>query len=251
MRSAGCLPRRTRGLRWTVPSWPSTASPLSVFRAVSLLLVPCRPLARRAPAQRLVAWVLVATYATAASGVPLPRFATAESAEPHPCQTHRCGCATAEQCWKSCCCYTNKQKIAWAAEHGVTPPEFVVAAAQAETSAAPARACCRSKRSCGEKSPACSQSSSSASSSADTQRAGVDCSAKHSPPSSVVYVSLLQSERCRGTTPVWGGVAISLAPAAPVGCPAFDPRVSPAAPVPPPAKPHVFRSTSVPPPRAA
>ena len=34
---------------------------------------------------------------------------------PFPCQGHRCGCVSAEQCWGHCCCFTPEQRLAWAA----------------------------------------------------------------------------------------------------------------------------------------
>jgi hypothetical protein len=42
--------------------------------------------------------------------------------EPFPCQSHSCGCATAHQCWTSCCCYTPHQRLVWAVRNGVEPP---------------------------------------------------------------------------------------------------------------------------------
>ena len=42
--------------------------------------------------------------------------------EPFPCQSHSCGCATAHQCWTSCCCYTPHQRLVWAGRNGVEPP---------------------------------------------------------------------------------------------------------------------------------
>lgn len=45
--------------------------------------------------------------------------------EPFPCQSHSCGCATAQQCWTSCCCYTPHQRLAWAVRNGITPPSSV------------------------------------------------------------------------------------------------------------------------------
>lgn len=45
--------------------------------------------------------------------------------EPFPCQSHSCGCVSAEQCWTACCCFTPRQRLAWAIRHGVTPPESV------------------------------------------------------------------------------------------------------------------------------
>ncbi len=40
---------------------------------------------------------------------------------------------TAEQCWAgACCCFTMRQKIAWAAEHDFVPPEHAVRIAEEE-----------------------------------------------------------------------------------------------------------------------
>jgi len=52
--------------------------------------------------------------------------------EPFPCQDRTCGCRTAAQCWKKCCCFSDSQKVAWAKSHGVRVPGFVVAAAKQE-----------------------------------------------------------------------------------------------------------------------
>ena len=66
---------------------------------------------------------------------------------PFPCQTRACGCRSAKQCWKKCCCFTDTQKVAWAKAHRVTLPAFVVAAAKRESAVAKgtcqaADACC-------------------------------------------------------------------------------------------------------------
>ncbi|MBX3360419.1 MAG: hypothetical protein KF912_10080 [Phycisphaeraceae bacterium] len=45
--------------------------------------------------------------------------------EPFPCQSHSCGCATAQQCWTSCCCNTPHQRLVWAVRNGVNPPSSV------------------------------------------------------------------------------------------------------------------------------
>lgn len=51
---------------------------------------------------------------------------------PFPCQNRPCGCLSAEQCWRECCCFTNAQKVAWARKNRVTPPQYVVEAARSE-----------------------------------------------------------------------------------------------------------------------
>lgn len=48
-----------------------------------------------------------------------------------PCESCSCGCSTAAYCWDKCCCHTDEEKLAWAAEHDVTPPEFLVARVEA------------------------------------------------------------------------------------------------------------------------
>ena len=63
----------------------------------------------------------------ACCGLPVPARAESplkDSATPFPCQDNPCGCATAEQCWTSCCCTTPEQRFAWAEAHGVTPPAY-------------------------------------------------------------------------------------------------------------------------------
>ncbi len=49
---------------------------------------------------------------------------------PFPCRGRACGCRTAEQCRRKCCCFSREQKIAWASRHGV--PEKAVVAAEGE-----------------------------------------------------------------------------------------------------------------------
>ena len=41
--------------------------------------------------------------------------------------------ASAEQCWRSCCCHTLAERFAWAREHNVRPPEYAIAAAKVAT----------------------------------------------------------------------------------------------------------------------
>ena len=77
-------------------------------------------------------------------GVPLPRLRLAKDlSQPFPCQNHRCGCASADQCWRGCCCFTNLQKLAWATEHGVQPPEYVYLAAAHERAETRRAGCCQ------------------------------------------------------------------------------------------------------------
>ncbi len=84
-------------------------------------------------AKRLITTAALAGFLGGLIGVPMPKFqANKDRSRPFPCQDHRCGCISAEQCWRSCCCFTNIQKLAWAEQHGVTPPEYVFVAAARE-----------------------------------------------------------------------------------------------------------------------
>jgi hypothetical protein len=87
---------------------------------------------------RLLIWTLVVQQALAGVGVRLPLgIAAKASAERYPCEGCGCGCQSAEQCWRQCCCYTNREKLAWAERHGVAAPEYVVVAAERESATKP------------------------------------------------------------------------------------------------------------------
>jgi hypothetical protein len=82
--------------------------------------------------RRCVSAVLLAAYVVTAAGVPLPLGGKRQAGdESYPCANCRCGCSSAEQCWRSCCCHTLAERFAWAREHQVRPPEYAIAAAQA------------------------------------------------------------------------------------------------------------------------
>lgn len=91
----------------------------------------------RSNARRIIAFVVAVSML--ASVLPMPVWRGApqdkDSTQPFPCQDRPCGCRSAEQCWKKCCCFTNAQKLAWAKSRGVRPPEFVVIAARQESGA--------------------------------------------------------------------------------------------------------------------
>lgn len=87
----------------------------------------------RSTLRRLVVGLCLGAYLAMAIGFPLPRATQVEAgAKPFPCQHHRCGCHSAEHCWRSCCCMSMQEKLAWARKNGVKPPDFVLAAADVE-----------------------------------------------------------------------------------------------------------------------
>jgi len=60
--------------------------------------------------------------------------------QPFPCQNRPCGCLSAEQCWKKCCCFTNEQKVAWGKANNVQLPAYVLEAARKEAGTLGAKA---------------------------------------------------------------------------------------------------------------
>src|SRR5437763_631040 len=79
--------------------------------------------------------VCASLYIVLALGIPLPmpsQIAAKDVTQPFPCMDCACGCRDAEQCWRHCCCRTLAERLTWAREHNVRPPEYVLAAAKAE-----------------------------------------------------------------------------------------------------------------------
>jgi hypothetical protein len=94
------------------------------------------------------------------SFVPLPAGlglgVTKDLSKPFPCQYRACGCRSADQCWKQCCCFTNSQKVAWAKAEEIALPDFVLTAAEREEQIATqqAKQCCQSRVRCHAAEPA-------------------------------------------------------------------------------------------------
>jgi hypothetical protein len=75
-------------------------------------------------ARRLCAVVALLSYLATIGGVPLPSVHGKDQSQPFPCQDHPCGCLTAEQCWRHCCCFTPEEKWVWAQAQHVEPPAY-------------------------------------------------------------------------------------------------------------------------------
>jgi len=93
-----------------------------------------------APLRRITTWLAILGYTLVASGLPLPlggvapaapesvaakRLAGTDRSRPFPCMDKPCGCATAEQCFTSCCCNTPAETLLWARDHDVEPAVLV------------------------------------------------------------------------------------------------------------------------------
>jgi hypothetical protein len=87
---------------------------------------------------RICGWLSVALYLAVAIGfsfpLPQPTLATVQKdrSQPFPCMDSPCGCRSAEQCWRHCCCHSLAERLAWARQNQVQPPDDVLAEANAE-----------------------------------------------------------------------------------------------------------------------
>ena len=119
----------------------------------------------RASLRRITTWLAILGYTLVASGLPLPfgivapaasdspaakRLAGKDRSQPFPCMDKPCGCATAEQCFTSCCCNTPAETLAWAKAHRVEPTvlaalEQRVASGSQLAKKATKSSCCSSK----------------------------------------------------------------------------------------------------------
>jgi hypothetical protein len=70
--------------------------------------------------------------AIATIGIPLHIPFAKEVGELFPCMSCGCGCVNAEVCWRDCCCFSTDQKLAWAREHNVQVPDYLLAQAAEE-----------------------------------------------------------------------------------------------------------------------
>jgi hypothetical protein len=90
----------------------------------------------RRQSRRLVSAASLLGFLAAVCGVPVLDGRIGPSgkdvSQPFPCMHSTCGCQNAEACWRGCCCHTTVEKLAWAKENEVTPPEFVQVAAAKE-----------------------------------------------------------------------------------------------------------------------
>jgi hypothetical protein len=79
---------------------------------------------RRTFRLRLTTSLALFVYLTATVGFPLPAPTIRDHRQRYPCENHPCGCRSAEECWRHCCCFTPEQRWAWASANGVEPPAY-------------------------------------------------------------------------------------------------------------------------------
>lgn len=88
-----------------------------MFARFSYLRVICRVV----PAGLLLCAQLLAI--TGYPAVPKPASGKDQSRD-YPCRDRPCGCTSYEECWAGdCCCFSMREKLAWAAKRNVSPPD--------------------------------------------------------------------------------------------------------------------------------
>ncbi|HEY1861002.1 MAG TPA: hypothetical protein VGG61_11640 [Gemmataceae bacterium] len=175
--------------------------------------------------RRFTAGLLLVVYATTCAGVvPFPAFAIKKKGgEPFPCQDHECGCATAEDCWRHCCCFTAEERWAWARDHQVQPPEYAERPATKSWSTARLRDQAENQL---ESSAACTHCQTPPPQVTSCEHSGITscCPTKPNaqeprpidPPSRSHGPALLSAWRCQGLSTVWltTGAVLPIVPSA-------------------------------------
>jgi hypothetical protein len=104
----------------------------------------------------LITWCALLGYLVVVLGLPLPgvmpvaspsavlakRMAGKDHSVPFPCMDKPCGCVTAAQCFRDCCCHTPAETLAWARSHDVSPDVLRVLRQRVAVGERPAQACC-------------------------------------------------------------------------------------------------------------
>ncbi len=72
--------------------------------------------------RRLAVLAALSAFLATTMGVPLPSGPVKDRSQPFACMDRACGCMNAAQCWKGCCCFSDREKLAWALAHNVEPP---------------------------------------------------------------------------------------------------------------------------------
>jgi hypothetical protein len=170
----------------------------------------------------LVGFCIVAHLAVT-TGFPLPESKElVAGAARFPCEKHRCGCRSAEHCWRSCCCMSAAEKLAWAKRNGVTPPDYVVDSEHDEVGRESA-SCCRSHRDRAEESaPCCAVARRSCCSlPAAAEPAGSAHEDQSQAPAErkYVWVDGIQAQHCQGLATIWVISGAVLPPPPPIRAP--------------------------------
>lgn len=126
-----------------------------------------------------------------------PTKGAKDLSKPFPCQDRPCGCMSAAQCKKKCCCFSAEQKIVWAKKNQL--PLSDVLDAPASTQLARSGSCCETKTA--------------------AKRADISCSKKSVPhkPSRTTRVAVViaaLAQQCQGIAVTAFGLQLYILPQA-------------------------------------
>lgn len=133
-------------------------------------------------------------FALASLGVSWTAAPRKDRSVAFPCMDRACGCHDAASCKKQCCCFSDDEKLAWAASRGVDPSPFVSQTAAHRRS----RSCCDVRQAKPSRSASCA----------------TDCHAERR--DSLRIVSIAAVRHCHGLAQLWSilGAALPAAGAA-------------------------------------
>lgn len=186
-------------------------------------------------------WLALVGQLVGVVGLPLPAASAKDLSTPFPCQHRACGCMSAADCFKSCCCFSAGERVAWAQANDVEPPVTLVEEAEQESECAH----------CPHMSPPCEhgpQSSRSEKSCCSKKKAPTAASGDKTESTGSRWLLVIQARRCHGNDAGVASGCTALPPAEPVAwqfdwqpagvvnLPALIATVFPCGPTPPPPR---------------
>jgi hypothetical protein len=137
-------------------------------------------------------------------GVSAASVGQKDRSTPFPCMFSRCACKTAADCWRSCCCHSLSERLAWARKRRIEPPAEALAEA-ATIEPGHKRTCCKKGDSPDGVERCCAKPSDSPARSGvcfEEQRSGeplkADCKAG--------VIALDEAPSCTGPGATWTGL---------------------------------------------
>lgn len=125
----------------------------------------------------------------------IPQRVVKDRSVPFPCMDCNCSCRNADACWSGCNCMLPAQKLAWAIEKGVKPPDWFarIVAISSESESDTTPGCCSTAkpvRSC------CSTGESRSNATRDVSK---DCASEcFQEDSLVTLIPTIGKRRCHG-----------------------------------------------------
>jgi hypothetical protein len=206
----------------TLPAHDPLAKMPAIFKSLRDAPYAAWQCGMRVRGWRLCGWFSIALYLAVALGFSLPSPRTAfegvkkDKSQPFPCMNSPCGCKDAEQCWRHCCCHTLAERLEWARENHVQPPDFVLAEAKAQGidwHAEPQRDCCADHDCCAEHDKTCCCHARAAKAEPRDSDADHETDGPHDQDrSSAPGVVLIKALECQGIASNWLAAIVSLAP---------------------------------------